>query len=62
MFFSSHFRHHRYTQNYPQDQENPPPIRYRLKDFLLFAFVNGMFVESILLFSLIFCLQLVLVV
>ena len=23
MFFSSHFRHHRYTQNFPHDQEAP---------------------------------------
>ena len=40
MFFSSHLRHHRYTQNAPHDQENPMPIVITLKDFLLFGFVN----------------------
>jgi fatty acid desaturase len=40
MFFSSHLRHHRFTQNPPLDLENPPPIRITLKDFLLFGFLN----------------------
>ena len=40
MFFSSHLRHHRYTQNAPHDQENPMPIRITLWDFAAFGFVN----------------------
>ena len=40
MFFSSHLRHHRFTQNPPLDLENPPPIRISLRDFLLFSFLN----------------------
>ena len=49
MFFSSHLRHHRYTQNFPHDQENPmresvegapKPVILTLKRFLLFGFIN----------------------
>jgi fatty acid desaturase len=40
LFFSSHHRHHRYTQHAPHDQENPMPIRVTLRGFLLFGFVN----------------------
>lgn len=40
MFFSSHLRHHRYTQNEPYDQEAPMPVLPTVKDFLGFAFVN----------------------
>ena len=41
MFFSSHLRHHRWTQHAPQDQENPMPIRPSLRGFLAFGFVNA---------------------
>ena len=49
MFFSSHLRHHRYTQNFPHDQENPmresvegppKPVILTFKRFLLFGFIN----------------------
>lgn len=40
MFFSSHLRHHRFTQHPPLDLENPMPIRITRKDFLMFGFVN----------------------
>jgi len=40
MFFSSHLRHHRFTQNAPLDQENPMPIRMTVWDFLGFGFLN----------------------
>jgi fatty acid desaturase len=40
LFFSSHHRHHRFTQHEPHDQENPMPIRVTLRGFLLFGFVN----------------------
>eukprot|EP00040_Diaphanoeca_grandis_P044065 m.11172 g.11172 ORF g.11172 m.11172 type:complete len:356 (-) comp8691_c0_seq1:159-1226(-) len=40
MFFSSHLRHHRYTQNFPFDQENPQPVIITLSGFLKFGFVN----------------------
>lgn len=40
MFFSSHFRHHRYTQNFPHDQEAPMPTIPTLSAYLHFAFVN----------------------
>jgi fatty acid desaturase len=40
LFFSSHWLHHRFTQNPPHDLENPMPVRFGLKDFLLFGFVN----------------------
>ena len=40
MFFSSHLRHHRFTQNPPHDLENPTPIRVTLGAFLRFGFVN----------------------
>jgi len=40
MFFSSHLRHHRYTQNAPHDQENPMPVIITPIDFLLFGFIN----------------------
>jgi fatty acid desaturase len=40
MFFSSHHRHHRFTQHEPHDQENPMPIKITLQQFLLFGFVN----------------------
>lgn len=40
MFFSSHIRHHRWTQYAPQDQENPMPIKPSLAGFLAFGFVN----------------------
>lgn len=40
MFFSSHLRHHRYTQHAPLDLENPMPLRITLRGFLLFGFVN----------------------
>ena len=40
MFFSSHLRHHRYTQNAPHDQENPMPVILTWRDFLSFGFVN----------------------
>ena len=37
MFFSSHFRHHRYTQNFPHDQENPQPVIPTAKAYLNFG-------------------------
>ena len=40
MFFSSHFRHHRYTQNFPHDQEAPQPTIPTLSAYLHFAFIN----------------------
>lgn len=40
MFFSSHLRHHRFTQNPPLDQENPMPIRYTLEGFLQVALID----------------------
>ena len=40
MFFSSHLRHHRFTQNAPYDQENPMPIKITAGDFWGFGFVN----------------------
>lgn len=40
MFFSSHLRHHRYTQNHPYDQENPQPVALTLRGFLGFGFLN----------------------
>jgi fatty acid desaturase len=40
MFFSSHLRHHRFTQNPPLDLENPAPIRVTMRDFLCFGFLN----------------------
>lgn len=40
MFFSSHLRHHRFTQNPPLDLENPAPIRIMMLDFLSFGFLN----------------------
>merc|ERR1719440_1070032 len=40
MFFSSHLRHHRYTQNFPHDQENPMPNVLTLAGFLSFGFIN----------------------
>lgn len=40
MFFSSHLRHHRYTQNFPHDQEAPMPVVLTLGDFLRFGFIN----------------------
>lgn len=40
LFFSSHLRHHRFTQNAPHDQENPMPIRITVWDFLSFGFIN----------------------
>jgi fatty acid desaturase len=40
MFFASHLRHHRYTQNYPYDQENPMPVIFTLPQFLAFGFIN----------------------
>ena len=40
LFFSSHLRHHRYTQNAPHDQENPMPIVITLSNVLQFGFVN----------------------
>jgi fatty acid desaturase len=40
MFFSSHLRHHRFTQNPPHDLENPMPIVLTLRGFLSFGFVN----------------------
>jgi fatty acid desaturase len=40
MFFSSHLRHHRYTQNFPHDQENPMPVLFTWMDFVKFGFVN----------------------
>jgi fatty acid desaturase len=41
MFFSSHWLHHRFTQNPPHDLENPMPVVITLTDFLLFGFVNA---------------------
>ena len=41
LFFSSHRRHHLWTQWAPQDQENPMPIRPSLAGFLSFGFVNA---------------------
>lgn len=40
MFFSSHLRHHRYTLNFPYDQEAPQPTAITLKGFLLFGVLN----------------------
>lgn len=40
LFFSSHHRHHRFTQHEPHDQENPMPIRITLRAFLSFGFIN----------------------
>lgn len=40
MFFSSHLRHHRYTQNAPYDMENPMPVLLSEWDFLSFGFIN----------------------
>ena len=40
MFFSSHFRHHRFTQNAPHDQENPMPVLVSPSDLLKFGFFN----------------------
>ena len=40
MFFSSHLRHHRFTQNAPHDLENPMPIVLSLRGFLQFGFIN----------------------
>ena len=40
MFFSSHLRHHRYTQNFPHDQENPMPMQLTWRHFVSFGFVN----------------------
>lgn len=40
MFFSSHLRHHRYTQNAPWDQEAPQPAVHTIRQFLGFGFVN----------------------
>eukprot|EP00039_Didymoeca_costata_P003220 m.66152 g.66152 ORF g.66152 m.66152 type:complete len:359 (-) comp11785_c0_seq2:20-1096(-) len=40
MFFQSHIRHHRFTQNFPHDQENPMPVIYTMNTFLSFGFVN----------------------
>eukprot|EP00937_MAST-01D_sp_MAST-1D-sp2_P007314 g7314.t1 len=40
MFFSSHLRHHRYTQNAPLDQENPMPVILTKWHFLRFAVLN----------------------
>ena len=40
MFFSSHLRHHRFTQNAPHDQENPMPMILTRQHFLDFGFIN----------------------
>jgi len=40
MFFSSHLRHHRYTQNFPHDQEAPMPTILTRRGFLGFGFIN----------------------
>ena len=41
LFFSSHLRHHRFTQyGAPLDLENPMPIRITISDFLGFGFLN----------------------
>ena len=40
MFFSSHLRHHRYTQNFPYDQEAPQPVAMTPQGFALFGFLN----------------------
>ena len=40
MFFSSHLRHHRYTQNAPHDQENPMPVLLTPLHFWSFGFLN----------------------
>jgi fatty acid desaturase len=40
MFFSSHLRHHRYTQNTPHDQENPMPVLLTPRHFWAFGFLN----------------------
>jgi fatty acid desaturase len=40
MIFSSHLRHHRYTQNFPHDQENPMPMQLTWRHFVSFGFVN----------------------
>lgn len=56
LFFSSHLRHHRFTQHGapptgpPLDLENPMPVRITLSDFLSFGFVNVRgFVDIVLL-------------
>jgi fatty acid desaturase len=40
LFFSSHLRHHRFTQHPPHDLENPMPIRITVWDFLRFGLVD----------------------
>ena len=40
LFFSSHLRHHRFTQHPPHDLENPMPIRITVWDFLRFGVVD----------------------
>jgi len=40
MFFSSHLRHHRYTQNFPFDQENAMPALQTRTEFVKAAVFN----------------------
>jgi fatty acid desaturase len=40
LFFSSHLRHHRFTQHPPHDLENPMPIRISAWDFIRFGVVD----------------------
>lgn len=40
MFFASHLRHHRFTGNYPLDQEIVLPIELSMRQFLSFSIVN----------------------
>jgi hypothetical protein len=49
LFFSSHLRHHRFTQHAPYDLENPMPIKISALDFLCFGFVNAQGVVDIVL-------------
>eukprot|EP01079_Euglenida_sp_SAG-EU17-18_P011273 gene11273-2049_t len=40
MFFASHIRHHRFTLNFPRDQEVVLPVKLGLAQFLEFAVIN----------------------
>lgn len=48
LFEVSHVRHHRYTLHPPDDDENPLPIRFTVRDFVRgFLFNGGFFVFSV---------------
>lgn len=40
MFFASHLRHHRYTLNYPLDQEVVLPVKLSFGEYLKFSVLN----------------------